>query len=89
MQFEIIVTVKGKGYKMQVNRIYEGDTIESFELTAGGKSVVLQTNYHYLKSTNSKKSPDWKIISGEVGDGVAFALTIRALEYHFRTTEKG
>lgn len=87
MQFEIVVLVKGQRYKMQVKRIYEGETIERFEVTAGGKSVVFQTDYHYLKKTHSRKSPDWKIISGEVKDGAGFALTIREIESHFKNEE--
>lgn len=87
MQFEVIVTVDGKRYQMQVKRIYEGDTIERFEVTAGGKSVIFQTDYHYLKKNNKRKSADWKIISGEVKNGVAFALTVREIERHFKNEE--
>ncbi len=87
MQFEVIVRSE-KLHRIQVKRIYEGDTIERFEVSAGGKAVVLQTNYHFLKKTKQRGSPDWKIISGEVKNGAGFVLTIRAIEHHFHETEK-
>ena len=88
MQFEIIVTVDGKRYQMQVKRIYEGDTIERFEVTAGGKSVVFQTDYHYLKKNKKRKSADWKIISGDVTNRVAFALAVHEIEQEFKKQEQ-
>ena len=78
----------GKLFQMNVKRIYEGDTIERFGVSAGGKSVILQTNYHHLKKINSRRNPDWKIISGEVKNGVSFALTVRQIELHFQNEER-
>lgn len=83
----VYVTLEGKQYRMQVKRIHEGETIEHLEVSAGGKAVVFQTDYHYLKRTNQRKSPDWKIVSGKVKNGVGFALTVRAIEHHFRNED--
>jgi hypothetical protein len=88
MQFDITLNFDGKLYKMQVKRVYEGDTVERFEVSGGGKVVVLQTDYHHLKKNNSRKSPDWKIISGQVKNGVAFALTVREIERYFKNEKK-
>jgi hypothetical protein len=80
MEFDIILNFKQQKYKMHVKRIYDGPTIERFEVCGGGKTITVQTDYHYIKKNNQRKSPDWKILSGEVKNGAAFALTIREIE---------
>ena len=88
MQFDITLNFDGKLYQMNVKRTYERGTIERFEVSGGGKSVILQTNYYHLKKINSRRDPDWKIISGEVKNGVSFALTVRQIELHFQNEER-
>jgi hypothetical protein len=69
---------------MHVKRVYEGATVERFEISGGEKLITVQTNFHYLITSKQRKSPDWKILSGEVKNGPAFALTIREIERYFK-----
>lgn len=88
MEFEIVIHIYGKPYRMQVKRIYEGDTIEKFEVTGGQKSVVLRNNRPELKRKPGNKKARWQIENGEVSNAQAYALTILAIEKKIEEIEK-
>jgi hypothetical protein len=65
LQFEITVDVNYGRFKMQVERIHAGDSLEKFRVSAGGRSVVLQSNRPELLHTGSRKAIDWKLREGQ------------------------
>lgn len=64
--FEIVVTSKGKRFKMQVTKIYEGDSLQRFKVKGGTKYIVLQSNLPMLLRDNSRKAIDWKLLEGNI-----------------------
>lgn len=58
MEFEIVINIEGKPYRMQVKRVYESASIERFEVTGGSRSIVIRNNRPSLKTHRGrKKSP--------------------------------
>jgi hypothetical protein len=62
MQFEIRIDMPSGKYRMQVERIYAGDSIEKFKVTGGARSFILQSNRPQLLASNAKKEIQWKIL---------------------------
>ena len=95
MEFDIIISIPSKRgrFKMKVERIYEGDSLERYRVTGGGRSIVLQTDRLLLKKTGSRKKQDWKIKEGDLmnADPKAAAEGILeicdAIEYKVETIE--
>ncbi len=93
MTFDIQIDVAGKRYKMQVERIYAGDSIERFKVSGGGKWIVLHCNRPELLASNAKKSIDWKLKEGQVSSGnieaTTFALyrMMMAIEHYIKEKE--
>lgn len=84
MEFNIVVTSLGKKFRVSVKRIYDGDTIERYEIAAGGKSVVVRTNINLVKQKKLKKTKIlWKLEKGGITNTEAFVSTLRAIEHHF------
>lgn len=85
MQFVITVEIGGKQFRMQVDRYWNGDSVDKYKVSAGGREIHLQSNIPELKKQPRKKI-SWKIISGDFssssGDDAAFALQriFRAIE---------
>jgi hypothetical protein len=88
MEFEIAIYIFEKTYRMQVKRIYEGDSIEKFEVTGGQKSIIIRNNRPELKRKPGHKKPLWQIETGEVSNAQAYALTILAIEKKIEEIEK-
>jgi hypothetical protein len=44
VEFEILIYIHNKPYRMQVKRIYEGDSMEKFEIKGGNRSIILRNN---------------------------------------------
>jgi hypothetical protein len=64
MEFEIVIHVYSKPYRMQVKRIYEGDSIEKFEVKGGERSIIIRNNRPELKLKGTRKKPTWQIDGG-------------------------
>jgi hypothetical protein len=88
MEFDITIRINTTHYKMRVKRVYEGSTLERFEISGGGKLITVQTNFTFIVNSKQRKSPDWKILNGEVKNGPAFALTIREIERYLKDNPK-
>ena len=74
---------------MQVKRIYEGDSIEKFEVKGGSRSIILRNNRPELKLKKSRKKPVWKIEAGEIPTNPqSFALTVLAIEKKIEEIEQ-
>jgi len=70
MQFEIRIDMPSGKYRMQVERIYAGDSIEKFKITGGSRSFTLQANRPELLKTESRKAIQWKVLEApSVNDG--------------------
>jgi hypothetical protein len=80
MEFEIKIHVEGKAYRMQVARIYEGDSIEKWAIIGGSRGIILRNNRPELRSKQSNKKPLWQIEEGTVTNRQSFALTVLAIE---------
>jgi hypothetical protein len=89
MEFEIVIYIHGKPYRMRVKRIYLGDLMEKFEVNGGSRSIILRNNRPELKLKNSTKKPLWKIEVGEIpSNPQSFALTVLAIEKKIEEIEK-
>lgn len=66
MQFEITIDTHTGRYRMQVKRIHAGDSLEKFQVSAGGRSILLQCNRPQLLNAKSRKAIDWKLLEGQV-----------------------
>lgn len=80
MEFEIVIYIYNKPYRMQVTRIHNGDSIEKFEVKGGQRSVILRSNRPELKHKTGHKKPKWQLEAGEITNPQAYALTILAIE---------
>jgi hypothetical protein len=81
MEFEIVIYIYSKPYRMQVKRIYEGDSIEKFEVKGGERSIILRNNRPELKLKRARKKPTWQIDGGKPpSNPQSFALTVLAIE---------
>jgi hypothetical protein len=84
MEFAVLISSDGRKYRINVKRIYEGDTIERYEISAGCKKVLVRTNINLLKQKKLKaKKVEWKLEHGEIENVEAFVSTLRAIEHHF------
>jgi hypothetical protein len=84
MEFSVLISSQGRKFRVNVKRIYEGDTIERYEIGAGGKTVVVRTNINLVKQKKLvKKKVEWKLEQGEIQNVEAFVSTLRAIEHHF------
>ena len=72
--------LKAKPYRMQVKRIYEGDSIERFKITGGSRSIVVRNNRPELNRTRKRKKPMWQVEEGTASNPQTFALTVLAIE---------
>ena len=65
LQFDVTIDVNTGRFRMQVVRIHAGDSLEKFRVTAGGRSIILQSNRPQLLHTGSRKTIDWKLLEGQ------------------------
>ena len=90
IKFEITVAVQKGRYRMQVERIHADDSLAKFEVRAGGRSIILQSNRSQLLQAKSRKSIDWKLVEGQLTstnlEEAAFALfkVITAIEDYIK-----
>lgn len=88
--FKIYVAVKNKTFRMEVTKIYEGQSLQRFKVKGGSKSIVLQSNYPQICRENSRKPIDWKLLEGDISSddpkAAAEALNkiIVAIEYRMK-----
>ena len=80
MEFDIEIYVYSKSYRMHVRQIYEGDSIEKFEVKGGQRYIVLRNNRPELKRKGGRKKTVWQIEQGDVSNPQAYALTVLAIE---------
>ncbi|MBA2250701.1 MAG: hypothetical protein H0W12_10990 [Chitinophagaceae bacterium] len=80
MQFTLTIPLKEKRFKITVERIYQSEQIERYEIAGGNKKIILRNNRPQLKNKKSKKKPEWKLESGTIKDPQAFALTLLQIE---------
>ncbi len=66
MTFSITVDMGTKVYRMQVEQIYIGESIEKFRVTGGQRSIVLQSNRPMVLESKTKKPIEWKLVEGEI-----------------------
>jgi hypothetical protein len=84
MQFTIEIPIKGKPYRMDVERVYEGESLEKFQVSAGGRSVVLSSNINIAKDKRRNNGKvEWKLIEGDPKNPEAFASMVLAIERYF------
>jgi hypothetical protein len=75
---------------MQVKRIYQGESIEKFEVKGGERSIILHNNRPELTLQKSKKKPTWRIEGGQPpSDPQSFALTVLEIEKRIDEIENG
>lgn len=65
MTFDIQIDVNGGRFKMKVERVYAGESLEKFKVTGGSRSILLQSNRPLLLATRSRKTVDWKLLEGD------------------------
>lgn len=66
MEFTITIRFEKSTLNIKVRRIYQSDQIERYELTTQGRLIVLRNNRPFLKSTGSRKKPEWKLEQGKM-----------------------
>ena len=89
MEFEITIYVENKSYRMEVKRIYQGDSIEKFEVTGGSRSIIIRNNRPALKRQRGHKKPVWLMEGDErPKNPQTFALTVLAIEKKIDEFEK-
>ena len=64
--FEIFVTNKGKTFRMEVTKIYNGDSVERFKVKGGKRQIILESNRPFLLKQNSRKRIQWTIKEGDL-----------------------
>jgi hypothetical protein len=81
MAFPIEVIFQRKRYRLQVVCVYADKAVERFRLSAGGRSVVLQSNRPLFMAKGLKhRKPQWKVVEGSVLYFSALERTLEALE---------
>jgi hypothetical protein len=87
MAFTIEVTYQRKRYRMQVVCVYADKAMEHFRVSAGGRSVVVQSNRPLFLSKGLKhRKHQWKVVEGSVLYFRALEQTLDALEKVLGTT---
>ena len=91
-EFEIFVVMKGKTFRMEVFRIYDGESMETFKVVGGTRSIILQSNRPELVRTNSTKAIDWKLLEGDFSKSnpkdAAEALNKIIVEVEYRIRQR-
>ena len=88
MEFQIVVHINQRSFRMQVKRIYLSESIERFEVKGGNRSIIFKNNRPLLKTTNSRKKPLWQIEEGaEPIPPHTFALIVLAIEKKIKEYE--
>jgi hypothetical protein len=64
--FEIFVKNNGKTFRMEVTKIYEGDSVERFKVKGGKRHIILESNRPFLVKQNLKKKIQWTIKEGDL-----------------------
>jgi hypothetical protein len=65
--FLITVTIDRKDYRLKVELIHQTKQIQQFRVSAGGRSIVIQTNGPLFKNKGLKhRKGQWKLIEGGV-----------------------
>lgn len=88
--FLIQVASKNKTFRMEVTKIYEGDSLQRFRVKGGSRQIILQSNYPQICRENSRKPIDWKLLEGDISPddpkAAAEALNkiIIAIEYRVK-----
>lgn len=89
--FMLHVTVDRKVYRMQVKQTYLSLQVEQFTITAGDKTLSLQSNRPFLRFKGLKhRGINWKIIHGEstaIRNASAFEKILRELEWYIKDVE--
>jgi hypothetical protein len=81
MQFTITVVYVRRQYRMQVEQVYKGPVLEQFRVSAGGKSVLLQSNRPLFIARGLRhRRPQWKVLEGRIHYQSALQLVIEAIE---------
>lgn len=76
MTFPIRVDTPSGRYRMQVERIFAGDSIEKFKITGGSRSFTLQGNRPELLRSGSHKETAWKVLEAPpTNEGNVEAIT--------------
>lgn len=75
-----ISTLNGK-YDFNVERIYNGESIEKYKISQGDKNIILRNNIPLLKLKGSKtKKIEWKIEKGEIKNIQTMSTMILEIE---------
>jgi len=64
--FEIFVNNKGRIFRMEVTKIYDGDSVERFKVKGGKRHIILQSNRPFLIKQNSKKRIEWRLMEADL-----------------------
>lgn len=54
MEFELVIRVDYKDYRVKVKRIYIDNRIEQFKVTAGNKSMLVESNRPLFRNNGPK-----------------------------------
>ena len=85
MKFAVHVYYNRKRFLVQAEKIYENNQVEHFRISAGFRSILVQSNRPLLKARGLKHwKPKWKVIEGVVRPGGGFDATMEALDHLVR-----
>jgi hypothetical protein len=70
MDFKISIETAGKRYIMQVDRFYIGDSLDKYKVSAGERSIELQSNIPEIQRTGARKRIAWKVLKADFKDNV-------------------
>ena len=77
-----------KNINLDLELIYEGDTICKFKVSGKNRSIIIETDLPYKLATNSKKRVDWKLVEGVMYSGELFTAIVREIEYVIKNDGK-
>ena len=81
--FTIIIRNGTMHYRMQVSLLESDKSFEKFQISAGGKSVIIKGNRPMLHAKKLKHKPiSWQLIEGSYTNQHLFQATIEAIEQH-------
>ena len=94
MTFDIEIDTSKRRFKLQVARIYAGESLEKFKVSYGDRFLILQSNRPLLLATHSAKQVKWQLLEGEIRNPNIEEVTMtifriqQAIEAYMNRSEK-
>jgi hypothetical protein len=87
VKFGIAIRVDGRYIRLQVERVYESNQIERFEVKARNKSLTIQSNRPLLRGRGIKhRKPDYKLIAGIIQSAGVVEKIKDAIDSYLKAT---